>query len=258
QYISLYAGPLTALIWTRAIRVQPPQRRGALLLHTLAALGVFFLLCGWRLSTLFLVLLEDKRERVTWWDQSISSILDALLSRPSPDWPSTLSAVGGAMFGDLTCYIGPVVLGLFLMSLALGWRWWHALTLTWFWLALGSERWYPPSYWLADWPFFGSAHVVTRWRYLALLGVGMGAGSVLARGRAAPRPGLRALAMCLVGIIAGDFLVLGYQQLPRAFSQPPEPALFPGPPVPDIVNVRDGLGYPCTLRAYALIRGYQP
>jgi hypothetical protein len=258
QYPTLYAGPLLALIWIRAFRVQPPQRRVALLRHTLAALGAFFLLCGWRLSTMLLVLGDDKRERVTWWDESPVSFLDYLLSRPSPDWTSQVSAAGGAVFGDLTCYVGPVVLSLALLSLALGWRWWHTQALVCFWLALGMLHWYQPSYWLVDWPFFGSAHVVTRWRIMALLGLGLAAGSVLARWRASPRPGLRAVAMVLVGVIAGDFLVLGYQQLPRAFSQPPDPALSPGPPVPQIVNVRDGLGYPCTLRGYGVIRGYEP
>ena len=36
------------------------------------------------------------------------------------------------------------------------------------------------------------------------------------------------------------------------------PHSFPGPPVPDIVNVRDGVGYPCVMRGYGVIRGYEP
>ena len=69
---------------------------------------------------------------------------------------------------------------------------------------------------------------------------------------------LRALAVVLVGIIAVDFVVLGHQQFPLAFSTRPTPELFPGPPVPEIVNVRDGLGYPCAMRGYGVIRGYEP
>ena len=65
-----------------------------------------------------------------------------------------------------------VLLGL--ASLARGWRWWHTLTLVAAWFALGSARWYHPSSWASDWPFFASAHVVTRWRFVALLGLGIG------------------------------------------------------------------------------------
>ena len=85
------------------------------------------------------------------------------------------------MFGDLSCYVGPLVLVLVLLSLRSGWRWWHSLTLVCFALALGSLRWYQPSSWLASWPIYGSAHVVTRWRLLGLLGMGFAAGSVLSR-----------------------------------------------------------------------------
>src|SRR5262249_10821267 len=38
----------------------------------------------------------------------------------------------------------------------------------------------------------------------------------------------------------------------------PEPGRFPGPPVPEIVNVREGLGYACVLRGYGVIQGYEP
>ena len=82
QYSNLYAGPLTAMIWVRAFRVQPPGRRSALLLHTMAALGLFLLLCGWRLSTVLLVLLDDRRERVTYWDETPFTMLHYLLTRP--------------------------------------------------------------------------------------------------------------------------------------------------------------------------------
>ena len=91
-----------------------------------------------------------------------------------------------------------------------------------------------------------------------MLGLGFAAGSVLARWRASPRPAVRALAVLLVVIVAADLVVLGHQQLPRAFSVRPAPELFPGPAVPDIVNVRDGLGYPCAMRGYGVIRGYEP
>ncbi len=258
QYLSLYAGALTALIWWRALRVEPPERRVPLLLHTMAAIGVFFALSGWRLSTVLLVLADDKRERVTFWNESPFSILHYLLLRPAPDWNRAFSAAEGTAFVELTCYVGPVVLALALLSVAFGWRWWHTLALVCFWLAIGSVKWYQPSRWLAAWPFFGSAHVVTRWRFLAILGLGFAAGSVLARWRKSPRWPLRALAVLLAAGIGVDFVILGHQQLPMAFSVRPSSDLLPGPPVREIVNIRDGLGYPCAMSGYGVIRGYEP
>jgi hypothetical protein len=258
QYMSVYAVPLLALIWVRAVRVQPRVHLLRLLCHSLASLGVFLLICGWRLVSVLLVLMDDKRERVTSWNETPLSMLHYLLHRPAPNWTDQFNAAQGVTFAELSCYVGPVVLGLAFVSLWFGWRWWHMLAILSFWLALGSVSWYHPSSWLASWPLFGSAHVVTRWRYMALLGLGLAAGSVLARWRASPRPAVRAVAVLLVMVIAGDFLILGHQQLPRAFSVEPRPELFPGPPVPEIVNVRSGLGYPCTLRGYGVIQGYEP
>jgi hypothetical protein len=258
QYMSLYAIPLTGMIWARALRIQPRARRPLVLLHTLAATGVFLVICGWRLCTVLLVLLEDKRERVTFWDETPFTLLHYLLHRPSPNWTDEFDAYFGSMFVELSCYVGPLVLVLAVLSVGFGWRWWHTLTLVSFWLAIGSTRWYEPSYWLADWPLFGSAHVVTRWRFMAMLGLGFAVGSVLDRWRASPRRAVRVLAVFLVVIIASDLVVLAHQQLPIAFSVRATPDLFPGPPVPEIVNVRDGLGYPCALRGYGVIRGYEP
>jgi hypothetical protein len=229
-----------------------------LLLHTIAAVGVFLLLCGWRLSTVLLVLSDDKREHVTHWDETPLSMLHYLLFRPWPGWNLELTAAAGSIFGELTCYVGPVVLSLALVSVAFGWRWWHTLTLVCFWLAIGSVRWYHPSYWLAGWPLIGSAHVVARWRFVAILGLAFAAGSVLAGWRSSRRWEFRALAVLLVGMVCVDFVVLGHQQFPLAFSVRPTPELFPGPPVPEIVNVGDGMGYPCAMRGYGVIRGYEP
>ncbi|MDR3620623.1 MAG: hypothetical protein P4L85_14825 [Paludisphaera borealis] len=258
QYMSLYAAPLTAAIWLRAFRVQPSERRKALLLHTAAAVGVFLLMCGWRLSTILLILLDDKRERVTYWNETPFTLFHYLIHRPSPHWTGDFNAALGTVFGELTCYVGPVVLALVVVSLAFGWRWWHTLALACFWLAIGSLKWYQPSAWLMDWPFIGSAHVVTRWRFLGMLGLGLAVGSVVARWRGSRRWAVRALAASLVGVVAVDFLVLGHQQFPLAFSVRPDPELFPGPPVPEIVNVKSGLGYPCSLRGYGVIQGYEP
>jgi hypothetical protein len=148
-----------------------------------------------------------------------------------------------------------VVLGL--VSLFHGWRWWHWLALVCTWLAIGSTRWYHPSRWLSDWPLFGSTHVVTRWRYVAFLGLGLAAGSVLARWRRSGRRDVRVGAAVLVLVIAADLVGLAHQQYRRAFSFARSPELFPEPVVSTIVNVRDGFGFPCILNGYGVIRGYE-
>jgi hypothetical protein len=181
-----------------------------------------------------------------------------LLERPPWNWYEVIPGQHHADFISLVSYVGPVVVVLGVVSLFHGWRWWHWLGLVCTWLALGSTQWYHPSRWLADWPLFASTHVVTRWRYVALLGLGLAAGSVLARWRRSSRGGVRLASTVLALAIAVDLITLAHQQFPLAFSVPRSPALFPDPAVPTIVNVRDGLGYPCILHGYGVIRGYEP
>jgi hypothetical protein len=258
QYLSFYGGLLAGLIWARAVRVQPVGNRARLFVHTLAAVGVFLGVCGWRLIPVLLVLADDKREQITYWDESLLAVSHYLLSRPVPDWPKVIPGRHWATFIELTCYVGPVVVLLSLASLARGWRWWHTLALVTGWLAIGSTQWYHPSYWLKSWPFFASAHVVTRWRFVALLGLGLAAGSVVARFRGSPKRITSAAAALLVVVIGVDLVSLAHEQLPLAFSVRPEPRYFPGPPIREIVNVRAGLGYACVMRGYGVIEGYEP
>ena len=190
-----------------------------MLLHTLAAIGVFLLICGWRLSTVLLVILDDKRERVTFWDETPSAMLHYLLYRPGPNWTDDFNAARGSMFGELSCYVGPLVLVLALLSLASGWRWWHTLTLVCFWLAMGSVR-------------VVSAELLAHG--LAVLRLGPRGDSLAIPGACsawdsppaacwpdgAPRRGRRFASWrrLFSVIIAADLVVLGHQQFPRAFS----------------------------------------
>ena len=239
----------------RALRMQPRGRRRAMILHTLAAIGVFLLICGWRLSTVLLVILDDKRERITYWDESPSTMLHYLLYRPGPNWTDDFNAAAGLDVRRATCYVGPLVLVLALLSLASGWRWWHTLTAV---VLLAGDR--------LD--AVVSAELLAHG--LAVPGLGPRGHSLAIPGDA--RPGIRRRqragpVACVATqatprswrrpsrVIAADLVVLGHQQFPRAFSDRPSPDKFPGPPVPDIVNVRDGLGYPCTMRGYGVIRG---
>ncbi len=257
QYISLYAVAFTAAIGIRALRVQPSGTRIVVLRNAAAAAGCFLFIAGWRLATVYLVLRDDRRESMTSWDEPLVAVGRHLLSRPTLEWPAIVGWHWD-WYVSVTSYVGPVVLGLTLLSLWKGWRWWHAVIVIGGWLAIGSRQWYQPSYWLADWPFIGSAHVVTRWRFLAMLGVGLAAGSVLADWRRSARRPVRVLAAALALAIGVDLISLADQQARLAFSVPLDSSTFPGPPVAGIVNVRDGLGYPCVLRGYGVIRGYEP
>ena len=124
-------------------------------------------------------------------------LFHVLLARPRPDWSTAIPVQHLATYIETTCYVGPVVFVLALGSLARRWRWWHTLTILCTWLALGSLRWYQPSSWLLDWPVFSSTHVVTRWRFVTALGLGMAAGSVLARWRLSGGRVARTLAVVL-------------------------------------------------------------
>jgi hypothetical protein len=258
QYLTLYAVIVTSAIWLRAVRVRPAGERRAVVWPTLAAAGTFLALSGWRTATMFPLMLEDKRERVTLWSESLTSAIRCLLDRPRPDWPEFLPGRAWGYYCSLVTYVGVVVVLLALWSLTRGWRWWHSLAILTGWLAIGSMEWYQPSTWLADWPIIGSAHVVTRWRFVAILGLGLAAGSVVARWRASGRGLPAALAVATTLAIGADYLEIAHQQLPLAFPYSPAPGNFPGPPVREIVNVREGLGYPCVLRGYGVIEGYEP
>ena len=258
HYLSIYGGLLATLIWLRAFRVQPKGGRGRLLLHTMAALGVFLALSGWRVVTVVPVLLDDVREHNSSWDLSPLEVLHDLLARPIADWSTAIPVRHIAHYVETIAYVGPLALVLALGSLWRGWRWWHTLTAFCGWLAIGSIRWYHLSYWVADWPLIDSTHIVTRWRFVALLGLGLAAGDLVAHWRRSGARLARVGAIAAVALIASDYLVIAHRQLPLSFGVPADPELFPEPKVPSIVNLFEGNGYPCVQQGYGLIQGYQP
>jgi hypothetical protein len=258
QYVNLYAGLLMGAIVVRALARAGRDGRLRLLRHGAIALGTALALCGWRLFTLLLVLREDGREAITSWSETPTAMLHYLLRRPPADWPTAIPVPHVATFVELTCYAGPVALGLVALSLRWGWRWWHALAALGLLFAMGSREVVHPSYWTSTWPLFASTHVVTRWRFPAMLGIGLAAGSVVARGRVASSPAGRALATAAALAVAADLVLLAHQQLPLAFSLRPTADLDPGPPVPTIVTLRSGLGFACTREGYGLVEGYEP
>jgi hypothetical protein len=258
QYVNLYAGLLMGAILLRSLRLATPAGRRGLLRDGAVALGSALALCGWRLFAVLLVLRDDQREAISSWGETPLSLLHYLLRRPPADWSTAIPVQHVATFVELTTYAGPVALVLVALSLRPGWRWPHTLAAVSLLFAMGSREVYHPSYWVATWPLFASTHVVTRWRFLAMLGLGLAAGGVVARGRASASPSRRALATLAALAIAADLLALAHVQLPLAFGLRPTPDLDPGPPVATIVNLRGGLGFACTRKGYGLIEGYEP
>jgi hypothetical protein len=255
QYFSVYAVLITAVVWLRAARARTGAARRDLMVHTAIALGTFLALSGWRLATTGWVYHDFPRISSSGMDESPWKVLNHLLRRPSA---AVLARMTAPYFWETTCYIGPVVLALALASLVRGWRWWHTLAFACGWLAVGAAQWYQPSYWLQHWPLFATMHAVTRWRFMALLGVALAAASVLSRWRLSGRPGLRRLAAALMVLIAADYLSYGYEVLPVAFSVAPAENLFPGPPTREVVQVADAMGFPAALRGYGVIHGFEP
>lgn len=258
QYVNLYAGILMALILLRSWRLASWDRRWRLVRHGVIALGTSLALCGWRLATVLLVLRDDQRERISSWSETPMSLLHYLIYRPPVDWATAIPVAHVATFVELTCYVGLFAIALFALSARGGVRWWHWLFLVCMAFAMGSREIYNPSYWVATWPLFASTHAVTRWRFLAMLGLGLAAGSVVSRVCASEMRAARVAARLSALTIALDLLLLAHQQLPLAFSRPMEPGMDPGPPVSTIVNVRTGLGYLCTKKGYGVIEGYEP
>lgn len=255
QYFTTYTVLIAGVIWIRALRAR--SDRGRLLAHTVLALGVFLALAGWRVATTGLVYRDFPREHHSMFDESLISIVEHLLARHPA---GTLAAMEIPYFWETATYIGPIVPLLALASLARGWRWWHTLTLLTVWLGIGSVATYHPSYWLGHWPVFSTMHVVTRWRFMAMLGVALAAAATVAWGRSSDRPWVRRLALLAVAAIAGDYLAYGFEVLPVAFSVAPRESLFPGPPLPadEIVQVSESGGFPAILRGYGVVHGFEP
>jgi hypothetical protein len=257
QYFTVYTALIAGVAWLRALVVQAGAGRRRFLAHTILAAGIFLGLSGWRLATTSLVYRDFPRAYPSGFAETPWSILVHLLNRPPA---SILMTVQGTYFWSATCYIGPVVLVLAAISLRGGWRWWHTLALLCGWLASGSVGWYYPSYWLKRLPVFSTMHDVTRWRFMAMLGVALAGASVVAAWRKDGRPGRRLLANLAMLAIAADYLAYGYEVLPVAFSIAPREDRFPGPELPsgEVEQIAEWPGFPAILRGYGVIYGFEP
>ena len=259
QYFTVYMALIVGVAWARRLAVAVARRAGVgrLLAHSALAAGAFLALAGWRLATTGLVYRDFPRVYHSGYDETPWTILIHLLDRPSA---RALARNDQSYFWETSSYVGPVVLGLAALSLRAGWRWWHTLALACGWLAAGSVAWYHPSYWLAHFPAFATMHAVPRWRFMALLGVGLAAASVVAAWLRDGRPGRRLLAAVVVVAVAGDYLAYGFEVLPVAFSVPPTADRFPGPDLPpgSIVQLDEWAGFPAIGRGYGVVHGFEP
>ena len=255
NYYNVYALLIVAVVWLRGVRARSGAARLRFLGHTWLASGVLLALAGWRLATTGLVYRDYPRLYRSGFDIPPLSAFMYLITRPKTE---DLASIAIPEFWETLWYIGPVALVLAALSLVRGWRWWHTLAAGCIWLAAGSVAWYHPSYWLAHLPVFGSMHVVTRWRIMAMLGFALGAADVLARWRRSESTALRRLAVGAVVAIAVDYGLLGCQVLHLGFRVEPSESLFPGPPTGAVVQVVDGPGFAAVQRGYGVIRLQEP
>jgi hypothetical protein len=79
------------------------------------------------------------------------------------------------LWHEFGCYIGIISFIMFLYSFVKGIRWWHIGAILTFILALNSESFYLPGYWLRTLPIFKSMWVITRWRFLITFFIILGA-----------------------------------------------------------------------------------
>jgi hypothetical protein len=255
HYFTIYSLLILAVVWLRGLRVRSGPARARFLLHSALAAGILLALAGWRLATTALVCRDFPRIYRSGHDLAPWSIVMYLLARPRAE---DLARMEIPEYWETLWYVGPVVLALAAISLISGWRWWHTLTAACVWLAAGSEAWYHPSYWLAHFPPFTTMHVVTRWRYMAMLGFAVAASDVLARWRRGGTPALRRIAAVAVLAIAADYVLLGCQVLHLGFRIEPNDVPYPGPPTPELVQVRTGLGLAAIERGYGVILLQEP
>ncbi len=255
QYFTVYIALIMGVVWLRALRVRSGADRLRFLLHSAVACGTFFALAGWRLATTAEVYRDFPRPYSTAWDESPWAILIQMINRPTR---TLLIETSTTYFWETSWYVGSIGFVLALASLRWGWRWWHTLALICGSLAAGSVALYHPSYWLGQLPVFSTMHVVTRWRYLALMGIAFAAASTLARLRRSERRWVRVGAVALFLIIGLDYVSYGFQILDIGYDVPPTEDVYPGPPVVPIVQIESALGLAATQRGYGVIHGFEP
>lgn len=256
HYLLIFSGCVAAVIGLRHLRfhLPVPGQPARIARQLLVGFGVALALTGWRLATTAHVVLDFPHEQAP---STVQSLLYALLCWTGRPSPTELASTTEPIFWETNAYVGLLVVGLAAVSLRHGLRWWHLLAAVAFWLAFGGWSVWHPSYWLGQLPVFRSTHVVSRWRLVAALGVGLAAGSTVARWRSSQGTWGRRLAAFLVILVGADLIGYGHSILPLAFSRPRSSAPDPGPPVRNIVQIGDGPEAIPVERGYGVIRAHE-
>jgi len=236
QYPTAYGMLITAavLAWGFFARPRPDRARYLALIGL--AVGVFLALAGWRLLLSGSLLAEFPKKVPFTVNNSPWTLVHTLLDRFVPEVRG--HPLEPFWSCEMASYVGLVPVLAAVLSLRREWRWWNTLMFTCFGMALGSARVIHPSYWASYWPVFSAMHNVGRWKFPALLGLGLAAGSEVQAWRAAP--GLRrSLATALSLAVLCDLALYAHQCLPAAFDTPPTQHHGPEPPVSRIVTLKE-------------------
>lgn len=259
HYLLVYGMLVAGLVAIRAIRVGW-DRPGPwwMVGQVLLAAGVCLLVCGWRLPSMYLVM-RDFPHLVPGWPGWLDDLANSLLKRPSLARFETIPTALQFVFFERNSYVGVLAAALAVGGLLLGWRWWHSMAILSGWMAIGSNDWWQAGYWLQSWPVFASMHMIYRWRILAMIGVGLAVAQPLADWRRSTSRTRRWLAIACVLGLAADYLALGNELVPIAFQIESDAELFPEPDLQGkpTLQLREGLGYPCQVRGYGLLNGYE-
>jgi hypothetical protein len=256
-YFTVYVVLIAGVCWIRVFAERSGPTRRRILANSILALGVSLALAGGRLSTTALVCLDYPRFHPPMFSTTLFAIVGSMLQRPDSE---TLATMTDPYFWEYCWYFGPVVLALLVGSLYRGWRWWHSFAFLCVYLARGSSYWFEPSYWLSTLPLFSSMYVVSRWRFMAGLGIALAVSDVLAHWRKSGRRSRVWLAHLALAVIALDYVAYGFAILPLAFSTPPTGDRFPGPPLSRerIIQVCSADDFAANSRGYGVIQGYEP
>ncbi len=202
DYFAVFQGCIAAIAAV-CVLVKAGERRAEVARRILVAAGVFFLVAGFRVGVAARYVQQFSMSA-----QEPVAVLGRVLPRaflsPIAQWQlPTLG--GGRPWWEYGCYMGLPVVGLFLLSMVAGLRFWHVGAGLCLIAASNITDPWSPSYWLSMVPIFRAMRVLPRWRIPAafFIAVGSAAGACMLWERVR-RPALRAavVGVCVAGVIS--------------------------------------------------------
>ncbi len=256
NYGTIYTGLIVAIVWARAAVARGDRRFWA---DSAIGLGVALALAGWRVAATVPVFLDFPRVLRGSRFVPFSDLPNLVLGRFDP--AGMFTHPPQFYTWATQTYLGPVAVALAIVGVARGWRWWHTLAVLGGWLAMGTIAWYQPSHWLQGLPLFSTMYEVTRWRFVAMLGVALSAAGAIATLRTRPGRLRKVIALGLVGAIGWDYEWYAFRVLPLlgqpriGLHEPPDPPPTVASP---IGQLDDAWGYPALVRGYGVIHVQEP